>query len=147
MSARTLYRCAAVLFVFFAAGHTLGFLRFRPPTAEALAVREAMTNVHFQVGHATFSYGDFYTGFGLYITVYMLFSALLCWQIADLAQRTPQNIRALGWIFFSVQIAGLILSLLYFSAAPSVLSGLVALCLGGAALKTKPTAQIPHEAI
>lgn len=35
-----LYRTAAVLFVPFAAGHTFGFLSFRPPDAAGLAVWE-----------------------------------------------------------------------------------------------------------
>ena len=137
MSARTLYRSASVLFVLFAVGHTFGFLRFRPPSPEALAVREAMTNVHFQVGHATFTYGGFYTGFGLYITLYMLFSAVLAWQLGDMAMNAPQSVKTLGWTFFGVQIAGLILSLAYFSVGPALLSGVVAACLGGAALNTK----------
>jgi hypothetical protein len=138
MNAKALYRSSAVLFVLFAAGHTFGFLRFRPPTPEALAVRDAMTSVHFQVGHASLTYGGFYTGFGLYITLYMVFSALLSWQLGDLAMSAPQSVRSLSWIFFYVQVAGLILSLVYFSAAPAVLSGLVAVCLGWGALKTNP---------
>jgi hypothetical protein len=136
MSARSLYRSSAVLFVLFAAGHTFGFLRFRPTSPDALAVRDAMTNVHFRVGHASFTYGGFYTGFGLYITLYMLFSALLSWQLGDLAMSAPQSVRTLSWIFFGVQVAGLILSMVYFSAAPAVLSGLVAAFLGWSALKT-----------
>jgi len=47
-----------VLFVLFAAGHTFGFLNFKPPTAEGLAVRDAMNNLHFG---ADLSYGAFYT--------------------------------------------------------------------------------------
>jgi hypothetical protein len=137
MSAKSLYRSSAVLFVLFAAGHTLGFLRFRPTNPDALAVRDAMTNVHFQVGHASFTYGGFYTGFGLYIMLYMLFSAVLSWQLGNLALSAPQSIRSLSWIFFGVQVAGLVLSLVYFSAAPAVFSGLVAACLGWGALKTK----------
>lgn len=50
MKAIMLYRIASVLLVLFAAGHTFGFLKFKPPTAEGLAVRDAMNNVHFQVG-------------------------------------------------------------------------------------------------
>ncbi len=63
-----LYRIASVLFVLFALGHTFGFLSFKPPSAEGLAVRDAMNNVHFQIGGANLSYGSFYTGFGLYVS-------------------------------------------------------------------------------
>lgn len=135
MSAKTLYRSAAVLFVLFATGHTFGFLRFKPPTAAALAVHDAMTNVHFQVGHASFTYGGFFTFFGLYITLYLLFSSFLSWQLAAMADDAPRSARRLAWAFCGVQVAGLILSLIYFAAPPAVMSGLLVVCLGWAALK------------
>ena len=81
MNATLFYRIAAALLVSFAAGHTFGFLRFKPPTSDALAVRDAMNNVHFQVRGSDFSYGGFYRGFGLTITVYLLFSAFLAWHL------------------------------------------------------------------
>ncbi len=137
MSAKMLYRSAAGMFVLFAVGHTLGFLRFRPASPEALAVREAMMNVHFQVRHAAYTYGGFYTGFGLYVTVYLLFSAFLAWQLGTLTSSAPQVARSMGWALCAVQVLALLLSLVYFSAAPAVLSGVLAAMLGWAALKVK----------
>jgi hypothetical protein len=137
MSPTLLYRIAALLFLLFAAGHTLGFLKFTPPTAEGVAVRDAMNNVHFQIGRATFSYGGFYVGFGLYVTVYLLFSVYLAWHLGGLASRDPGAIGALGWVFFAVQLASLVLCWIYFSVPPTVLSALVAVCLGWAALLVK----------
>ena len=58
-SARLTYRIAAAVFVLFAVGHTLGFLTFKPPTAEAAAVREAMDRAQFLGAH---SFGRFYVG-------------------------------------------------------------------------------------
>ncbi len=133
MKAVTLYRIASVLLVLFAAGHTVGFLKFKPPTAEGLAVRDAMNNVHFQVRGSSFSYGGFYTGFGLYITLYLVFSAFLAWHLGNVASNSPQAIGALGWVFCAVQVVSLILSWKYFSAAPTILSAAVAICLGWAA--------------
>jgi hypothetical protein len=46
MNATLLYRIASVLLLLFALGHTVGFLKFKPPTAEGVAVRDAITNVH-----------------------------------------------------------------------------------------------------
>jgi hypothetical protein len=132
MNATLLYRIASVLFLLFAIGHTLGFLTLKPPTPEALAVRDGMRSVHFQVGSGTYSYGGFYNGFGLYVTAYLLFSAFLAWQLSGLAVRFPQAIGGIGWIFFTVQLAGFALSWVYFSAAPATLSALVAMCLGAA---------------
>jgi hypothetical protein len=142
MNAKVLYRIASAMFVLFAAGHTLGFLSFTPPTAEGLAVRDAMTNVHFQVGHATFSYGGFYVGFGLYVTAYLLFSAFVAWHLSSLAGSVPQAARSLGWAFCAVQIASLVLCLNYFFGPPAVLSGLLVVCLGWAAAKVGTAARV-----
>jgi hypothetical protein len=133
MKATLLYRIASGLFVLFAAGHTVGFLLFTPPSPEALAVRDAMNHVRFQVQGSSFTYGGFYTGFGLYATVYLLFSAFLAWRLGDLARTNPQAIGALGWVFVAVQVASLILSWKYFLLPPVILSALVAACLGWAA--------------
>ena len=130
MKPALLYRIAAVLFVIFAAGHTFGFLNFKPPTPEGLAVRDAMNSVHFG---ANMSYGAVYIGFGLYISVYLLFSAFIAWHLGGLAARLPQAIGALGWTFFAVQLASFALSCIYFAAPPAIFSALVAACLAWAA--------------
>jgi len=137
MKATLLYRIAAVLLILFAAGHTIGFLKFKPPTPEAAAVWDAMNHVHFQVGRASFSYGGFYIGFGLFATAYLLFSAFLAWYLGGLAATNRQAIGALGWAFFMLQLASLALSWSYFFLPPVVLSALVAACTGWAAWQVK----------
>jgi hypothetical protein len=132
MNAPLLYRIASVLLVLFSAGHTLGFLKFKAPTAEGVAVREAMAKVVFSVGGKSFSYDRFYVGFGLFITVSLLFSAFLSWHLGTLAGRNPEAIGALGWAFFVVQLASLVLSWLFFFTITALFSGLVALCVGWA---------------
>ncbi|MEA2337740.1 MAG: hypothetical protein QOE82_1747 [Thermoanaerobaculia bacterium] len=136
MTAPLLYRIAAALFVVFAAGHTFGFLKFKPATAEGLAVREAMDEVELHIGGRSYTYGGFYTGFGLYITVYLLFSALLSWHLANMALLDPQAHGIIGWAFCAVQVAGLALSCVYFAPITAALSGIVAICLGLAAWLT-----------
>ena len=133
MSATLLYRIAAVVFVLFAVGHTFGFLSFRPPSPEGRAVYDSMNNVHFQVGGKTFSYGNWYRGFGLTITVSMLFWAFLSWHLAGLAKSNPGAIAGLGWAFFAVQAVGVVFSLLYFGLPATVFSFLVAALVGAAA--------------
>jgi hypothetical protein len=132
MKATLLYRIASGLFVLFAAGHTVGFLLFKPPSPQALAVRDAMNHVHFQVQSSSFTYGGFYTGFGLYATVYLLFSAFLAWYLGDLARTNPRAIGALAWVFVAVQVASLVLSWRYFLLPPVILSALLAGSLGWA---------------
>src|SRR5215472_3894334 len=139
MKATLSYRLAAVLLILFAAAHTFGFLKFTPPTPEGVAVRDAMNNVHFQVKNHSYSYGDFYRGFGLFVTAYLLFLAFLAWHLGGVAARSPQAIGALAWGFCAVQVVSLILSSIYFSAAPAISSGLVAACLGWAAWRLQRT--------
>ena len=79
------------------------------------------------------TYNRFYVGFGLFVTVFLLFSAFLAWRLGTLARNNPQAIGSLSWVFFALQIASLALSWIYFLAPPVVLSALVALCVGWAA--------------
>src|SRR5262249_49217079 len=133
LTATLLYRIAAVVLVLFAAGHTFGFLSFRPASAEGLAVYNAMNSVHFDFDGAARSYADFYTGFGLMVTAYLLFCAVLAWQLGSIARSQPKAIGALAWVFAAVQLAIFILSVLYFFLVPAVMSGVIVVCLLGAA--------------
>ena len=133
MNATLLYRIAAVLLILFAAAHTFGSLNFTPPTPEAVAVRDAMNNVHFQVGGSSYSYGNFYKGLTLSITAYLLFLAFLSWHMGGMAAKRPETIGALGWLFCALHLATLVVAWIYIAAAPAISSGLVGLCLGLAA--------------
>ena len=133
MKAAILYRIASVIFVLFAAGHTVGFLTLVPPSPEARAVYEGMSSVHFQLRGESFSYGGFYRGFGLSITVTLLFSAFLAWYLGTLAGSNPQAIGWLGWAFTLVQVISIVLSWKYFATGPAIFAAVVAICLGWAA--------------
>ena len=133
MKPTLLYRIAALLYVLFAAGHTIGFLRFVPPTAEGVAVRDAMRNVHFTLHGASFNYEGFYHGFGLAVSVYVLFLAFLAWHLGELAKRDPSAIGVLGWMFFAMQLAQLVICVIYFFTLPIALATVLAGLLGLAA--------------
>ena len=137
MKATWLYRIAAVVFILFAAGHTFGFLTFRPHTSAGAAVFDAMNNMSFEEHGTRYSYGRFYRGFGLSCSVAMLFSAFIAWHLGGLAAKFPQAIGALGWAFFVVQLAGVYLSWKYFGPPPMVFSAVLALGLGCAAWLAK----------
>ena len=128
MTAKLLYRVVAVVLVLFAAGHTFGFLSFRPPSAEGLAVLAAMGNVHFALDGGSYSYAGFYTGFGLMVSAYMLFSAFLAWYLGAISSTQPQTIVALAWGFAALQIVCLVLGWLYFFLVPSLFCLFVSIC-------------------
>jgi hypothetical protein len=133
MSATLLYRIAAVILVLFALGHTFGFLSFKPPTPAGIEVRDAMERVQFKVSGQTFSYGGFYRGFGLTITAYLLFLAVLAWQLGTLSAAHTAGIATIAWALVAVQVVALVLSFLYFSIEPTILSSLLTICLAWAA--------------
>jgi hypothetical protein len=133
MTATLLYRIAAFVLVLFAAGHTLGFLTFKAPTPEGIAVQQTMDNVRFHLGSKSYSYGDFYRGFGLFCTAYLLFAAFLAWHLGGMARNTPQSIGALGWVFFGLQVAGIVLSWRYFILPPIIFSAVLSILTGWAA--------------
>jgi hypothetical protein len=134
------FRITAILILLFAVGHTFGFLAFRPSTTDGRAVWLAMNSVSFAEGHSTFSYGEFYLGFGLFITAFQLFAAWLAWLVGSMARQGAAGVRAIAWGMFALQIVGIGLSLRYFSAGPGVLSAMTAACLAMAAIFNRRSA-------
>ena len=130
MKATILFRITAALFLLFAAGHTFGFLSFKPQTQEALAVRDAMNNVHFEEEGKIFGYGGWYRGFGLSATASMIFEAFLAWHLGSMARRGAHDVKTIGWALFVWQLPGLVLAWIYFGIEPMILSALVTILIG-----------------
>ena len=130
MRARVWFRAAAVLLLLFAVGHTIGFLTFRAPTDAGRAVFDAMNTVRFADAHGSYSYGEFYRGFGLWITVSQVFVGFLAWRLGAMAGRgSAGEVKMIGWALVAVQVIGLALSARYFSLPPVIFSAVVAVCL------------------
>jgi hypothetical protein len=129
-----LYRTAAILLALFDAGHTFIFLTFKPSNAEGLAVMEGMNRVHFQMFGGSLTYGDLYVGFGLVVTVYLIFAAYLAWRLSVVARTAPQSIGALRWVFTGAQAAVLVLACMYFTGPPVWFAGAIAVSVAWAAL-------------
>ena len=122
MTATLLYRIAAIIFVFFAVGHTYGFLSLRPPSPEGRAVYDSMNAVHFEVRGRNYSYGAFYRGFGL-----ILHGSNAPIGVSVVASRP---VGAFHSSRSGMQLPGVVLSFLYFGPPPMMLSSVVALILG-----------------
>jgi hypothetical protein len=134
---KTLYRVAAVLFLLFAAGHTAGFLTFRPTAPDALAVLDGMNRVRFDISGTTASWMGFYTGFGLFVSVYLLFSALLAWRLGSAGKVEANMVRTVGWMLFAVQLVNIGLCLRYFGPVQAAFAAACAGSVGAAALLTR----------
>src|SRR5258708_18304220 len=87
MKARILYRISSVLLLLFAAGHTFGF-RQNNPEWGAHAVLGLMRSVHFDAQGFTRTYWDFFSAFGLFFSVFLLFAAVLAWRLGGLPAKT-----------------------------------------------------------
>ena len=96
MKARILYRISSILLVLYAAGHTFGF-RQNNPEWGADAVLALMRAVHFDAQGFTRTYWDFFSAFGLFFTVFLLFAAVLAWQLAALPPETLARVRSIAW--------------------------------------------------
>jgi hypothetical protein len=128
MKASLFYRIAAVLLLLFTAGHTLGF-RQNNPDWGADAVLGLMRSVHFNAQGFTRTYWDFFTAFGLFVSVFLLFSAALAWLLGGLPPETLSRVRSIGWALAVCFVAITALSWRYVFTTPIVLSMAVTVCL------------------
>ena len=132
MKASHLYRIASILMVLFAAGHTWGF-RQGDPQWHADAVIQSMQSFHFSATGFDRTYWDFFVGFGLFVTILMLFAALISWQLGSLPPEALARMRVSAWGFVVCFVAVAWLSWHYFFWIPVVFSIVILICLASAA--------------
>jgi len=139
VKARILYRISAVLLLLFAAGHTFEF-RQNNPEWRADAVLGLMRSVHFDAQGFSRTYWDFFSAFGLFFSVFLLFAAALAWLLAALPAEILPRVRSIAWAFAICFVAVTALSWRYAFTAPIVFSALITVCLIAAAWLPAKTA-------
>ncbi len=128
MKPTLLFRIASGLLVFFGITHTFGlFAEKKDPAARAVV--ESMRTVRFETMGFSRTYWEFYVGFGLLATVFLLFSAALSWQLGDIAKNRPRYARGQAWPLAAAQVAVAVLGWTNFFYAPAITATLVAGCL------------------
>jgi hypothetical protein len=132
MKASVFYRVAAVLLVLFAVGHTSGFRKTDPRWGVDTLVG-SMRSIHFEVQGFSRSYWDFYVGAGLFVSVFLVFAAVLAWQLGGLPAETSARMRGTGWALALCFAGVTILAWRYFFLLPIVFTGVITLCLVAAA--------------
>jgi hypothetical protein len=133
MKASLLYRIASVLLILFALGHTLGFRRV-DPRWKLDSIIAALRSTHFEVQGLNRTYWDFYVGFGLFVTILLLLTAILTWQLGGLPKDHLSEMRVVAWGLAACFVVVTFLSWKYFFIVPVIFSGVVAICLILAAL-------------
>jgi hypothetical protein len=132
MRASLLYRISSILLVLFAIGHTVGFSQI-DPAWHVDSLVQSMKSIHFNVNGSDRTYWDFFFGFGLFVTVLMLFASIVAWQLGSLPPTTLAAMRVSVW-GFAVSFAVIAwLSWRYFFIIPLVFSIVIFLCLAAAA--------------
>jgi hypothetical protein len=132
------YRIASVLLLIFAALHTFGFRQVDASWGVDSMIG-SMRSIHFDIMGTSRTYWDFFVGFGFLFSVFLVFTAVLTWQLGRLPDRTLAPMRGIAWTLVICFAAVMIVCLTYTFIVPKVLSVLVLVCLAAAAwLSPKP---------
>ena len=123
---RILYRIAAVLILLFDAGHTAGYPWSDPKWGVDL---RAIQSSHFDVLGASRTYWDFYVGFGLFVTAFLLLAAVLAWQLGGFPARDVTLMRGTAWTLALCFVAITVLAWRYFFVIPLTFSIAITVCL------------------
>ena len=142
MKASMLYRISSVLLVLFAAGHTFGF-RQNNPEWGADAALVAMRSIRFDAQGFTRTYWDFFSAFGLFFSVFLLFAAVLAWLLSGLPAETLARVRSIAWALAICFVAVTALSWRYAFTTPIVFSTLITACLIAAAWLSAKQVSMP----
>ena len=124
------YRIAAVLLLLFDAGHTSGFPWSDPQWGVDIS---SMRSTHFYIMGFSRTYWDFYVGFGLFVSAFLLLAVVLAWQLGGLPPESLGFMRGTAWTFALCFAAITVVSWKYLFVIPVVFSIMITLCLTAAA--------------
>jgi len=142
MKASLFYRIAAVLLLFFAIGHTVGFRQSEPAWGVDGLVG-SMQTIHFNVQGFNRTYWDFFVAAGFSVGVCYLFAAILAWQLGRLPAATLALMRGTAWAFALCFAAITVLSWRYLFTIPIAFSIVITSCLTVAAWLSTTKASVP----
>ncbi len=124
------FRITSILLFLYGIGYSFSFLIFRPHTREGRAVWSFMRRTQIPEGESTFTYSDFYMGFGLFAAALFLFEAFLAWYCSFLVGEYIDGAIIIGWGLLVLQIISLLLSWRYFSTVQTLMSVITGASVG-----------------
>ena len=95
-----------------------------------------MRSIHFYILGFSRTYWDFYVGFGLFVSVFLLLAVVLAWQLGGLPPESLALMRGTAWAFALCFAAITILSWKYFFIIPIAFSIVTTVCLVTAAWRS-----------
>ena len=124
------YRLASYVLVLYAIGHTAGALMSTPRFgAGADAVATAMQSVHFDAQGFDDSWYGFYLGFGWFVSLFFIFSAVVSWYIGGLPTRDRAGLAVITCSLCLSYGGSAAIAWKYLFTAPIVFSSVVTLLL------------------
>ena len=130
MKSSTFLRIASVITLLYCAGHTAG-MPWTPATGPAeQPLLEAMKAHSFDALGSQRTYWDFYFGFGVIISVYLLVQAVVLWQLGSLARTQASQLRPITAAFFVGFMVNAFLAWKYFFAIPVIMTVAICVCIG-----------------
>jgi hypothetical protein len=139
MKPSILLRIAAILTLLYAAGHTMG-MPWTPSTGpQQSALIEQMKSNPFEVMGSVRTYWDFYFGFGVAISAYLVVQAVVLWLLAPLASGNALQLRPIIAAFLIAFAVNAVIVYMYFFVVPLILALATAVCLALAFISAKPS--------
>jgi hypothetical protein len=124
-----LLRIAAVVGFLFFVGHTLGAPWTPGSETSSSTVVTFMKAATIPGMTPTRTYWDFYYGFGVSISVYLLALAAVLWQTAALARNAFASARPFMALLFLSYLAVGVVAARYFFAVPAAMAAVICLCI------------------
>jgi hypothetical protein len=141
MRASVFLRIASIITFLYTAGHTSGY-PWTPTAGEReTAIVQSMKSYQFDVVGSSRSFWDFYIGFGLVVSGFMLSIAVAMWQTGSLAKRGVSGLRPIILTFFIAFVVNTILDIRYFFVIPIIMAAAISILLATAFILTPSTDQ------
>jgi hypothetical protein len=121
-------RALAGLLAFFAIGHTVGVLKPPAGGSPTAAVYDTMRSVRFPGMGFERSYGEFYRGFGLFVSMEFAILAMIANQLSAVSRRDPRQALSMAITLEAGCVASAVLSRLFFFDAPIAVSVVAVVC-------------------
>ncbi len=138
MKTTPLLRIASVITLLFAVGHSLGAPWTPVNESAPVSVVQAMKSVSFDAMGRSRTFWDFYFGFGVSISIYLIVQAAVLWLLAALAKTQPASVRPFVVVLLAANVVNAYVTWKYFFLLPLVLSIVMVICLALALVASKP---------
>jgi hypothetical protein len=122
-------RIASIITLLYFGGHTAG-MPWTPAVGPGeVPVLEAMKSHSFDAEGFKRTYWDFYFGFGVIISGFLLVQAVVIWQLGSLAKTDALQVRPIVASFLVAFLVNAFFAWKHFFAVPVVMAVAISVCL------------------